>query len=84
MRRILLAVLALALSVGLTACGGGKSSGGYETKDVQAMADAGAFSETLEELDGDTAFSVLYRLDSYGLTRENLTDCAVLRSSDLH
>lgn len=80
MRQVVMGVLALALSVSLTACGGG-ASGSYETQDVQAMADAGAFSETLEEIDGDTAFSMLYRLDGYGLTRENLTDCAILRSA---
>ena len=34
----------------------------------------------MEELDGDTAFA-LYRLADYGLSREDLTDCAVLRSS---
>ena len=45
------------------------------------MAEAGAFSETLEELDADTAFSALYRLESYGLAREDLKDCAVLRSA---
>ncbi len=45
------------------------------------MAEAGAFSETLEELDADTAFSALYRLESYGLDREDLKDCAVLRSA---
>lgn len=77
MKKLLTAVLALCLS--LTACGGKEA--GYETKDVQAMADAGAFSETLEELDADTAFSALYRLEGYGLSRENLKDCAVLRSA---
>ena len=45
------------------------------------MADAGAFSEELEELDGDVAFSALYRLGDYGLEREDLTGCAVLRSA---
>ena len=69
----------LALTLGLTACGGG--GGRYETKDVQAMADAGAFSEELETLDGDVAFSALYRLGDYGLEREDLTDSAILRSA---
>ena len=44
------------------------------------MADAGAFSETLEELDGDTAFA-LYRLGEAGLERSQLTGCALLRSA---
>ena len=37
------------------------------------MVDAGAFSEELAELDGDTAFA-LYQLGSYGLVRENLLE----------
>ena len=75
----LLSLLLLCL-LALSACSGGEDAGVYETGDVQAMADAGAFSEPLETLDGDTAFA-LYRLSSAGLTREDLTDCAVLRSS---
>ena len=69
----------LALTLSLTACGG--RGGQYEIGDVQAMTDAGAFSEELEELDGDVAFSALYRLGDYGLEREDLTGCAVLRSA---
>ena len=82
MRRYQGILLALALVLSLTACGGGGQGGGdsYETADVQAMADAGAFSEELEELDGDTAFA-LYRLGDAGLSREALTACAVLRSA---
>ena len=82
MKKIVSLVLALVLTLALTACGGGESgqSAAYSPDQVQAMADAGAFSETLEELDGDTAFA-LYRLADYGLSREDLTDCAVLRSS---
>lgn len=52
----------------------------YEPALVQTIAEAGAFSEELEQLDGDTAFA-LYRLADYGLSREDLTDCAVLRSA---
>ena len=74
-------IVSLVLALALTACGGGESGqSAYSPDQVQAMADAGAFSETLEELDGDTAFA-LYRLADYGLSREDLTDCAVLRSS---
>lgn len=72
---------ALACLCCLTACGGGtEASDAYETSDVQKLAEAGAFSEELEEVDADTAF-LLYRLEDYGLEREDLTDCAVLRSS---
>ena len=81
MKKIVSLVLALALTLALTACGGGESGqSAYSTDQVQAMADAAAFSETLEELDGDTAFA-LYKLADYGLSREDLTGCAVLRSS---
>ena len=79
MKKLLTVTLALALALGLTACGG-KAEKTYTTKDVQAMADAGAFSEELEELDADIAFA-LYKLADYGLAREELTDCAVLRSA---
>ncbi len=79
MKKLLAITLALALGLGITACGG-KDAGGYKTADVQAMADAGAFSETLEELDADVAFA-LYKLADAGLEREDLKDCAVLRSA---
>ena len=76
---MLLACLACAL---LTACGAGGGAGqqGYDPALVQALVQAGAFSEELEELDGDTAF-VLYRLAEYGFVREDLADCAVVRSA---
>ena len=44
------------------------------------MVESGAFSETLEELDADTAFS-LYRLADCGLVREDLKECTALRSA---
>ena len=78
MKKLLSLTLALALVLGLTACGGKKEN--YKTGDVQAMVKAGAFSEELEELDGDTAFA-LYGLTDRGLEREDLTDCAILRSA---
>ena len=78
MKKLLPIVLALSLALSLSACGGGEES--YKPEDVRAMADAGAFSEELEELDGDTAFA-LYKLADAGLEREDLTGCAVLRSA---
>ena len=78
MKKLLPIVLALSLALSLSACGGGEES--YKPEDVRAMADAGAFSEELEELDGDTAFA-LYGLADRGLEREDLTDCAILRSA---
>lgn len=82
MKKLLTFTLALALSLGLTACGREQNDAPplYGTSHVKAMADAGAFSEELEELDGDTAF-LLYKLADCGLEREDLKDCAVLRSA---
>lgn len=78
MKKIVTLTLALVLVLCLTACGGKKD--GYQIEDVQAMADAGAFSEELEELDGDTAFA-LYGLADSGLERTDVKACAVLRSA---
>ena len=62
----------LALALTLTACGGGAgNSDRYEAAQTAAMAEAGAFSEELEEVDADTAFA-LYRLAGAGLSREDL------------
>lgn len=72
-------LIGLACMWAMTACQA-KSNQPYEPSLVQSIAEAGAFSEELEELDGDTAFA-LYRLADYGLSREDLTDCAVLRSA---
>ncbi len=71
----------LALTLALTACGGGAgNSDRYEAAQTAAMAEAGAFSEELEEVDADTAFA-LYRLAGAGLSRDDLKECAVLRSA---
>ena len=82
MRKILTAAMALALALSLAACGGqgGTADEGYDTALVATVAEGGAFSEELEELDGDTAFA-LYKLADHGLAREDLTDCAVMRSA---
>src|SRR5699024_1626575 len=84
MKKLLSLMLAAVAALALTACGGGGEENGappiYSTQNVADIAEAGAFSETLEELDGDTAF-LLYKLGDYGLSREDMTDCAVLRSS---
>lgn len=83
MKRILTMVLALVMAMDLVACGGKGENNApplYGVHHVEAMAQAGAFSEELEEVDSDTAF-LLYRLGDYGLAQEDLKDCAVLRSA---
>ncbi len=69
----------LALVLVLTACGE-KAPAAYSTSLPQTIAEAGAFSEELDPLDADTAF-YLFHLADYGITREELTDCAFLCSS---
>ena len=70
-------MLAAALcAAALTGCGGSGTGGSaYTTGDVDKIAQAGAFSEELESVDGDTAFA-LYGLADAGLDRAQLTDCA--------
>lgn len=81
-KKFLTALMALACLCALTACQGEKkpAPAPFETALVQEIAEAGAFSEELEELDGDVAFA-LYKLADYGLEREDMTECAVLRSA---
>ena len=80
--KFLRVMLAAALcAAALTGCGGSGTGGSaYTTGDVDKIARAGAFSEELESVDGDTAFA-LYGLADAGLDRAQLTDCAVLRSA---
>lgn len=80
MKKILHMTLALALVLGLTACGGRNDYGVWNADHAQAILDSGAFSEELEELDADTAF-MLYKLADYGLDREKLKEATVRRSS---
>ena len=84
MKKLLALMLGVMCVFGLTSCGEKKAEApkeqNFEPALVEAMVQAGAFSEELEELDADTAF-MLYRLADYGLVREDLTDAAVLRSA---
>ena len=83
MRKILTGALALIMALGLAACAKGGDNDApplYGTFHVAAMAEAGAFSEALEELDADTAF-LLYKLADYGLERETLKEATVCRSA---
>lgn len=80
MKKFLSLTLALALVLGLTACGGKNDYAVWNADHAQAILDSGAFSEELEELDADTAF-MLYKLADYGLDREKLKEATVRRSA---
>ena len=82
MKKYISLLLAGVMALVLVACGGQAEPEPrrFELSDVQMLADAGVFSEELEELDADTAF-MLYKLADFGLVREDLTDAAVLRSA---
>ena len=82
MKKLMTYCVTVLLLCGLCACGGAeqKETEGFSTKLVDELVEQGAFSETLEVLDADTAF-LLYRFADYGLEREMLTDCVVLRSA---
>ena len=68
-----IAAVLFLLLLPLAACGGAEEKAGFDPEiTLQALADAGAFSEELEELDGDTAFT-LYGLGNSGLEREDLS-----------
>lgn len=81
MKKLMALLMGLVCVFTMTACGGNEEkTKGFAVEDLAAVVNAGAFSEELEELDGDTAF-MLYQLADYGLVREDLTECAVLRSA---
>lgn len=83
MKKYIMLLLAGLMTLSLAACGQSAPEPEprrFELTDVQAMADAGVFSEELESLDADIAFA-LYVLADYGLTLKDLTDAAVLRSA---
>lgn len=79
MRQILTRLIpaALVLCLTLTACGGKDSgtAGGYDpAAAAQALLDSGAFTDTLESTDKDTAAML------YGVESDSITDCACYTS----
>lgn len=84
MKKLFSLTLALALVLGLTACGGKENDAPlYNAADVTAIDGAGAFDAELndmEGLDADIAF-MLYGLEDAGLEREDLTSCSGRRSA---
>ena len=80
MKKILGVVMALVCLISLISCGSKDSSAAYTKEQAQQIMDGGVFSEQLEDLDLDTAWS-LYQLAGAGLSRDQLTDGVVHRSS---
>ena len=90
------AAMALCMAVFLTACGGQdkpnetvpaagtgtvKQTANLDAQTTaQAFLDAGAFSETLEELDLAVAYR-LYALEEYGVAQEDILDSAIYLSA---
>lgn len=80
MKKILGVILALVCLMALISCGSKDNSAAYTKEQAQKIMDSGVFSEQLEDLDLDTAWS-LYQLAGAGLSRDQLTDGVVHRSS---
>ena len=78
MGAVLLAALACVLL--LSACSGQDSKAVWTLESGEEILSSGAFSETLEELDMDTAW-MLYKLGESGLDRPALTDGLCRRSA---
>jgi len=80
-----LLVLALALTLVLTACGGEENDAPplYNAADVTAIDGMGAFDADLDDMEGldaDIAF-MLYKLEDAGLEQEDLKSCSGRRSA---
>ena len=80
MKKLMALMLAFVCVLTMTACGGKAEGEVFNLESLDKVQQAGAFSEELEELDADTAF-MLYKLADYGLSRENLSEAAVVRSA---
>ena len=81
MKKLMAFMMAFVCVLTMSACGSKQEEAAvFSLETLDAVQKAGAFSEELEELDADTAF-MLYGLADYGMSREELTDAAVLRSA---
>ena len=80
MKKILGVVIALVCLMSLISCGGKQTTAAYTKEQAQKLLDGSVFSEQLEDLDLDTAWS-LYQLEGAGVSRDQLTDGVVHRSS---
>lgn len=80
MKKILGVILALVCLLSLISCGGKQAAAAYTKEQAQKILDSDVFSEQLEDLDLDTAWS-LYQMEGVGLSRDQFTDGVVYRSS---
>ena len=81
MKKWTLCLAAALVALILSACGSKTESLAVWTEEHgQEILASGAFSEELEEVDGDTAWA-LYRLEQAGLERESLTGALCRRSA---
>ncbi len=79
-RKLLLLALGALLVVAAVACSSGESKSIWTLENGEEILASGAFSEELEELDGDTAWA-LYKLEQAGLARETMTESVCRRSA---
>ncbi len=91
LRKLFALACGAAMALTLAACGGGEDAPAMGTGEAQvpdldpaavtqALLDSGAFSETLETLELDTAYQ-LYALEGYGVAREDILDGSVYLSA---
>ena len=80
MKKLTALMVAFVCVLTMSACGSRSEVEVFTLESLNRVQEAGAFSEELEELDADTAF-MLYQLADYDLSREDLTEAAVMRSA---
>ena len=81
MSKLNLAAAGLCLFALLSGCGGGQEEAGVFTQELaQEILDSSVFTDTLDELDCDTAWA-LYELEYNGLERQQLTGGVIWRSA---
>ena len=80
MKKLTALMVAFVCVLTMSACGSKSEVEVFTLESLNRVQEAGVFSEELEELDADTAF-MLYQLADYDLSREDLTEAAVMRSA---
>ena len=80
MKKLIALCMLLSVVLSCVGCGAKEVSAPYSVDCVQALVDGGVFSEELETLEGDIPFA-LYVLADFGLTLQDLKECAAVRSA---